>query len=239
MLKLLALDTSAVAASCAVVGDGGVLLAENYVRAGGMHSRTLMPMVGSALAAAGIGADELTAIAVTVGPGSFTGVRIGVAAAKGLAFSRRLPVVAVSSTEAMAQNFRGLPGGLTVCALMDARCRQVYTACFSRENGELIRQTPDEALTMEETFARLKAARQDVMLVGDGAAACYAEWSPLLPALRLAPEALRFPRAAGVAAAALPRLLRGETADADTLLPLYLRLPQAERELRARQAAQI
>ena len=238
MLKLLALDTSAVAASCAVVGDGGVLLAEGYVRAGGMHSRTLLPMVESALTQAGVTPAELTALAVTVGPGSFTGVRIGVAAAKGLAFARRLPCVAVSSTEAMAENFRSLPGDFSVCALMDARCRQVYTACFDREDGVPVRRTPDEALTMEETFARLKAAGGRFMLVGDGAAACYAEWASALPGLMLAPEALRFPRAAGVAAAALPRLLRGETADPDTLLPLYLRLPQAERELRARQAAE-
>lgn len=239
MLRLLALDTSAVAASCAVVGDGGALLAEGYVRAGGMHSRTLMPMVGSALTQAGVSPDELTAIAVTVGPGSFTGVRIGVAAAKGLAFARRLPVAAVSATEAMAYNFHGLPGQLTVCAVMDARCRQLYTACFSLEDGALTRRTPDEALTMEETLSRLQTIGGRILLVGDGAAACYAEWSPVLPGLTLAPEALRFPRAAGVAAAALPCLLRGETADADTLLPLYLRLPQAERELRARQAAQM
>ena len=122
---------------------------------------------------------------------------------------------------------------------MDARCRQVYTACFSLEDGALARRTPDEALTMEETLSRLQTIGGRILLVGDGAAACYAEWSPVLPGLTLAPEALRFPRAAGVAAAALPCLLRGETADADTLLPLYLRLPQAERELRARQAAQM
>ena len=216
-----------------------MLLGELYLNCGLTHSRTLLESAQRLLEITELTAKDIDAVACAAGPGSFTGVRIGVAAAKGLAFARRLPVVAVSATEAMAYNFHGLPGQLTVCAVMDARCRQVYTACFSLKDGALSRLTPDEALTMEETLSRLQPIGGRILLVGDGAAACYAEWSPALPGLTLASEALRFPRGAGVAAAALPCLLRGETADADTLLPLYLRLPQAERELRARQAAQM
>lgn len=234
-MKLLAIETSAGAASCAVVQDGR-LLSEGFVNTKQTHSQTLLPMVQQALAQAELTVAQLDGLAVAVGPGSFTGVRIGVAAIKGLAFPASTPCVGVSTLEAMAENFRGLPEKLTVCAVMDARCRQVYTASFLIDDGAVTRLTPDEALTMDTVKERLMGTSTPILLVGDGAAMCYAEWQNTLPSLYLAPEHLRFPRAAGVAAVAAPRFARGETTDAASLLPLYLRLPQAQRELMARQA---
>ena len=232
---LLAVETSAGPASCAVVRDGQIL-SSSYVNTRQTHSQTLMPMVKQALELAGLTARELDGVAVAAGPGSFTGVRIGVAAVKGLAFPDDRPCVGVSTLAAMAENFRGLPGAFTVCAVMDARCQQVYTACFAVTDGVIARLTPDEALPMAEVASRLSALSGPIVLVGDGAALCYAAWSGTLPALRMAPPALRYPTAVGVAAAAEPLFARGETVRAAALLPLYLRLPQAERELKARRA---
>ncbi|MBQ8752273.1 MAG: tRNA (adenosine(37)-N6)-threonylcarbamoyltransferase complex dimerization subunit type 1 TsaB [Clostridia bacterium] len=235
-MKLLALETSAGAASCAVTQDGR-LLAEGFVNTRQTHSQTLMPMVQQALLQAELTVAELDGLAIAAGPGSFTGVRIGVAALKGLAFPNNTPCVGVSTLLCMAENFRELPGEFDICAVMDARCRQVYTAGFAAKNGEISRLTPDEALSMDTVLSRLSETDKPCVLVGDGAAMCYDAWRDARPGLYLAPEHLRFPRAAGVAAAAEPLFARGETVEAAALLPVYLRLPQAERELKARQAA--
>ena len=235
-MKLLSLETSAGAASCAVTQDGR-LLAEGFVNTRQTHSQTLMPMVQQALSQAELTAAELDGLAIAAGPGSFTGVRIGVAALKGLAFPHDIPCVGVSTLLAMAENFRDLPGDFHICAVMDARCRQVYTAGFAAKNGEISRLTPDEALPMDTVLTRLMETDRPCVLVGDGAAMCFDVWCDARPGLMLAPEHLRFPRAAGVAAAAQPLFACGETVEAAALLPVYLRLPQAERELKARQAA--
>ena len=233
-MKILAIDTSAGPASCAVTADGDIL-ASALVNVRLTHSQTLMPMVEGMLRHASLSLSDMDALAVAVGPGSFTGVRIGVAAVKGLAFANNTPCVAVSTLEAIAQNAAGSGFTGLVCAAMDARCGQVYTATFVSDGEKVDRFTDDEAITITELTARLSADGRPVMLMGDGAAICYAAMCETLPDVRLAPPHLRYQQATGVAAAALPRVLAGETVTAKELLPVYLRLPQAERELRARQ----
>ncbi|MBO5798168.1 MAG: tRNA (adenosine(37)-N6)-threonylcarbamoyltransferase complex dimerization subunit type 1 TsaB [Clostridia bacterium] len=224
-MKILALETSAGPASCALVEDGRVL-ASAYINTPLTHSQTLMPMVESMLQNAGLSFSQVERLAVTAGPGSFTGVRIGVAAVKGLAFANDTPCVGVSTLAAIARNMEGLGFDGIVCAAMDARCRQVYTACF--EKGE--RLTPDEAISLDELKNRLISYKKPIFLLGDGAKLCYTAFVDYVPALYLAPEHLRYQNAVGVAAEAA----QCETVTAEALQPLYLRLPQAERELRAR-----
>lgn len=235
-MKLLSLETSAVAASCCVT-DGDKILSQAAVNAGLTHSRTLMPMVEAVLSSADLTPADLEAVAVAVGPGSFTGIRIGVATAKGLAFPADLPCVAVSTLEAMAYRLLGLPLSGRVCAVMDARCKQVYTATFVIDNGALTRETPDEAIAIDDLFARLKEADSPVYLIGDGAAMCYDLGKDVLPQLTRLPAQLQMQDATGVAAVAARELAAGNTVKGEQLLPTYLRLPQAERELKAKQEA--
>ncbi len=234
MALILAVDTSATPVSCALVQDGKVLGAD-YSHTGLTHSQTLMPMIEHLLAVTGKTADDPDALAVSVGPGSFTGVRIGVAAIKGLAFPAGKPCIAVSTLEAMAEVFRGLPIGGTVCCVMDARCQQVYTALFATDRaGALVRQTPDEAISLDELKNRLKTQPKPIIFVGDGAQMCYTTLKDDLPGVALAPLSVRYQCATGVAAVAERMFAVGQTVPAAALQPCYLRLPQAERELRAR-----
>ena len=231
-LRILAIESSAGPASCAVT-DGDRVLASAYAHTGLTHSQTLVPMVNDMLKNAGLTLREMDLLAVAAGPGSFTGVRIGVAAVKGLAFGLDKPCVGVSTLAAMARSAQGLPFDGLVCAAMDARCRQVYAAVFESREGALSRRTPDEALTLDELEERLKTFRKSVFLVGDGAELCYNTFGSRVPGITLAPEFCRYQTARGVAAEASERAADAVTAD--RLQPVYLRLPQAERELRQRQ----
>ena len=232
---LLAVESSAGPASCALLrveGETQTLLCSASVNTRLTHSQTLMPMIDDMLRNAGLSLPQIDALAVAVGPGSFTGVRIGVAAVKGLAFAQDLPCVPVSTLEAMAYRFVGLPMSCDIVTAMDARCRQVYTALFSLDNGVLTRVTEDDAITLDELSARLAQRSRPAIVVGDGAKLCCAE----MPQLQLAPVGLCDQNAVGVARAAVPRIQ--DAVSGDVLLPVYLRLPQAERELRRRQAEQ-
>lgn len=234
-MKILAIESSAGPASCAVVEDGEIL-ASAAVNTRLTHSQTLLPMVAAMLKNSGLSVGQMDVLAVAAGPGSFTGVRIGVAAVKGLAFAQDKPCAGVSTLAAMARCCEGLPFEGLICPVMDARCRQVYTASFLSKGGEVTRLTADEAISMEELKNRLLSAKKMVFLVGDGARMCYNELNDTVPGLWLAPARLRLQHAAGVAAEAARLAEAGELCTAQTLLPVYLRLPQAERELRARQA---
>ncbi len=234
-MRILAVDTSAVTASCAV-RENDALVAVAELRSKMTHSQTILPMVEDMLKNAALNLKDIDLLAVNVGPGSFTGVRIGVAAVKGLAFADNIPCVPVSTLHSMAYNFVGLPGEQTVCAVMDARCGQVYTAFFAVNGDTVARLTNDTAISIEELKKELLSLEKSVILVGDGAKLCYTMLCEDVPLLSLAPDHLRYQNAVGVAAAAA-----ADTAaqcDAAALQPVYLRLPQAERELKARQAAQ-
>jgi len=193
-------------------------------------------MVEQMLNTANVSTSSLDAVAVNVGPGSFTGVRIGVATVKGLAFAVDIPCISVSTLESMAESFAGLPGNFVICCVMDARCEQVYTASFQLNNGVVTRLTEDEAISIADLEIKLKKIENFIILVGDGAELCYNKLNDSVDKLFLAPISLRYQNAIGTALVAERQLIAGNTISAAALLPTYLRLPQAERELRRRQA---
>lgn len=223
-MLILAFESSAKAGSVALLQDG-VLLGECYENSGYTHSQTLMKMAEDLLASCGKSAQDVTAVACASGPGSFTGIRIGVAAAKGFAWGRELPCYGVSTLEAMAQN-AGLFDGVVCCA-MDARRQQVYNALFWAKNGQLTRLREDRAISLEQLQTDLDAQDRDILLLGDGAALCARS---LTGRLCLAPEHLRMQRASGVALVAAQHIAAGLHGDGAELVPNYLRLSQAERE---------
>ena len=231
-MKILAFETSAKAASVALL-ENGKLLGESYQNTGLTHSQTLMVMAEDLLKACGLTAQDVEAVAVAAGPGSFTGVRIGVAAAKGFAWGAQLPCYGVSTLEAMAHNL-GVYQGYIVPA-MDARRNQVYTAIFHAEKGELSRVEDDMAISLAELGEKIKNYEEPVFLVGDGALLCYNTLLEEVPGLVLPPEHRMHQRAAGVALAAQVMVEAGAPGSGAELTPNYLRLSQAERERAARE----
>lgn len=226
-MLILAFETSAKAASVALMEDGK-LLAESYQNTGMTHSQTLMVMAQDALKTAGKQVTDVTAVAVAEGPGSFTGVRIGVAAAKGFAWGRELPCYGVSTLEAMTRTLGAYQG--YVCPVMDARRSQVYNALFYVNQGQLQRIQPDRAIALAELETEIKNFREPIFLVGDGSVLCYNTLSKSVPGLVLPPEHRMHQRAVGVALCAEDKLRAGEAGNGGTLTPNYLRLSQAERE---------
>ena len=237
-MNLLAVESSAGPASVAVLRrENGVeqIVCTASVNNRLTHSQTLLPMMEDMLKNAAMTFADITHLAVAVGPGSFTGVRIGVAAVKGLAFAQNLPCLAVSTLAGMARRFEGLPYNGLLLTAMDARCGQVYTALFEGQNGTLSRLTQDEALPIAELKERLLTETRPILVVGDGAAIVYTALKEALPYLILAPVGLRYQHAVGVAREGVRLADAGKTVSGEELLPAYLRLPQAERELRAKQ----
>ena len=229
-MLILAFETSAKAASVALLQDRE-LLAESYQNTGLTHSQTLLSMAQDMLRGSGYTPRQVEAVAVAAGPGSFTGVRIGVAAAKGFAWGAQLPLYGVSTLEAMALHL-GVHSGYVV-GVMDARRSQVYTATFHADAGELTRLTEDRAISLEQLGAELKSLSEPVFLVGDGSLLCY---NTLEQANLILPASHRMhQRASGVGLAAAARIQRGEAGDPAALKPNYLRLSQAERERLARE----
>ena len=225
-MRILALETSAKAVSAAITEDGRVL-ASGYQDTGLTHSRTLMPIVEHLFQNTGLSPESVDAIAVAVGPGSFTGIRIGVSAAKGLAFALDKPAVGVSTLAAMARN-AAFAGGLIVCA-MDARRQQVYNALFAAEDGVLTRLTPDRAVSLADLAEELRADPRPKTVVGDGAAMCADFLEAAGVPCRLAPPHLVMQNAMSVALEAEGQAARGGLVSAQDLAPVYLRPPQAER----------
>lgn len=232
-MLILAFESSAKAASVALL-QNGELLGEYFQNSGQTHSRTLTKMAEDLLHNCDLAPTDVTAVAVAAGPGSFTGVRIGVAAAKGFCWGREIPCFGISTLHAMAVGNAHLKGIL--CPVMDARRNQVYNALFDSDGSHLQRITEDRAIGLDELCLELKKNEKEKFLVGDGAYLCYNTLRDKIPGLTLLPEHLRFQRAGAVALAAWPRLLAGEAPNAATLQPNYLRLSQAERERLERMA---
>ncbi|MCD8368549.1 MAG: tRNA (adenosine(37)-N6)-threonylcarbamoyltransferase complex dimerization subunit type 1 TsaB [Clostridiales bacterium] len=231
-MNILALESSAKAASAAVCRDA-FLLAEAYQNNGMTHSTTLLPMCESLLENVGLSLADIDLIACANGPGSFTGLRIGLSTAKGLAWPEEKPCVGVSTLEAMAWNASMVPS--VICCAMDARRSQVYNALFESDGrGKLTRLTEDRAISLEELFTSEKMGETPQFLVGDGAELCYNYGKERGFDLVLAPENLRHQRAWGVARAALRFLETGQPCSGGALEARYLRLSQAERERRER-----
>ncbi|MDE6723476.1 MAG: tRNA (adenosine(37)-N6)-threonylcarbamoyltransferase complex dimerization subunit type 1 TsaB [Eubacterium sp.] len=219
-MLLLSVDASAVTASAALTKDGSVIKSE-FINKGLTHSETLLPLIESVLN--GCDLKSLDAIAVTAGPGSFTGVRIGVATVKGLAFPYDIPCISVSTLEAIAYNF--LEENAVICAVMDARRMQFYNALFKAEDGKITRLCEDRAISIEDLREELKNY-ETVIVAGDGAELCYNNLN--LENTALADEDKRYQNGIGVSKAAENKKM----IKAEALMPVYLRLSQAERELK-------
>ena len=230
-MLLLAFETSAKAASVALFEDN-ILLGEHYQNTGLTHSQTLLVMAEDLLKQCGKTPQDVTAVAVAGGPGSFTGVRIGVAAAKGFAWGGEIPMYNVSTLEAMARGL-GIHSGI-VCPVMDARRKQVYNGLFRFECGNCTRIREDRAISIEDLGKDLQNFDEPIFLVGDGSKLCYNTLLEEHPALVLAPEHKQHQRAVGVGLAAL----ESAPTDAAAMCPNYLRLSQAERERAERLAKQ-
>lgn len=230
-MKILAIETSAKSVSAAVV-ENGVPLASAYQNMGLTHSRTLMPLVDGMLSAAGLRVQDMDLLAAANGPGSFTGLRIGVSALKGLAWALEKPCCGVSTLAAMARNLAHMEG-LIICA-MDARRNQVYNALFLAHDGVLTRQCPDRAIGLAELAEGIKNRPEPKFVVGDGAGLCYNHLLEQDVPCRMAPPQLVMQNAVGVALAAEEMAAAGQVTTARDLVPVYLRLSQAERERLAR-----
>lgn len=217
---ILSVDSSAVTASAALT-DGDKVIKSEFINAGLTHSETLLPMIKRVMQ--GYSFKNLDAIAVTAGPGSFTGVRIGVATVKGLAFNDNIPCISVSTLEAIAYNFTDTDA--VICAVMDARRMQFYNALFKAENGEIARLCDDRAISVEDLKIEL-AQYDNVIIAGDGAKLCFDNVG--LDNVSLADVDRLYQNAAGVAKAAV----NNKRISAIQLMPVYLRPSQAERELK-------
>ncbi len=233
-MNILSVECSAGAASAAVSCDGKIL-GEVFTNTALTHSRTLMHCVDAALKCAEIPFDAIDAFAVSSGPGSFTGIRIGCATIKGLAAAQEKPCVPVSTLEGIAFALHGME--CVACAVMDARCGQVYTASFDCDGG-FTRLCPDQAIPIEELGAFLKKIEKSIFFIGDGAVLCYNKLKDTLANAHLAPENIRYQRAGNICLLAHSRYEGGGAVPLDQLTPTYLRLAQAQRELKRRLAQQ-
>ena len=227
------LDTAGRTVSAALLQDGQ-LVCESFLNTGLTHSETLMGLVDGAFRSAGLGPADVDVWGVCSGPGSFTGLRIGLAAVKGMAFPSGALCAPVSTLEALAQ---GCPGGEgTVLTALDARRGQVYWAAFDLAPGHA-RLAPDAAAPVTSLAAFIKNCKKPLFFVGDGAGLCYNKYSNV-PGVLCVPPALRGGRAAAVALVAKQMAERGEAVLPEALLPDYHRLSQAERERAERLAAE-
>lgn len=233
-MRILALDCSAISASCAVLEDEKII-ASSYANVKLTHSETLLPMLENTLAAAKLSLGDIDALAINSGPGSFTGIRIGISAVKGIAEPRNLPCASVSTLYSIAclhKNFSGV-----VLAAMDARCNQVYSALFKTENGVITRLCEDKAVLVDEIINELDQTDDNIIIAGDGAA-LFSDYAKKNDNIKISNEPNLYQNAIGVAIAAKEILDRGEGISAEELSPVYLRLPQAERELKAKNLSQ-
>jgi tRNA threonylcarbamoyladenosine biosynthesis protein TsaB len=230
-MLILALESSAIAASVALCRDG--VLVGQYIQCSGLtHSRTLLPMAEDLLRNTETALADVDAVAVARGPGSFTGVRIGVSTVKGLCWGAEKPAIGVSTLEAMSYLGLAAGEGALVCCSMDARRSQVYNALFRIVGGKPVRLCQDRAISLPELVEDVKKLGAPVFLVGDGAELCYNAFLVSNTECTLAPESNRYQNAWGVCMAALDKTAES----AADLLPVYLRLSQAERERQERMA---
>ncbi len=218
-MKILAIESSAKAASVCITEDGK-LLGEVFLNCGLTHSVTIMPSVEWLLKVSNLSLSDIDRIAITEGPGSFTGLRIGMAAVKGLAWASDIPCVGVSTLETAAKGVSHIDG--TICAVMDARAGQVYNAIFEAKGGKLKRLTEDRAIKIPELISEL-AGKANITVCGDGTEVFMKVAGD---GFNAAPENVRYQRAVSVALLAEEM----DAVSAKELTPEYIRLPQAERE---------
>ena len=227
-MKILAIDTSSMVASAAVM-DGQKLLAEYIVNHKRTHSEQLMPIIEKVLESSGTSIREIDAIAVASGPGSFTGLRIGAATAKGLAHALGIKIVGVPTLDGLAFNLPHCQG--IICPIMDARRNQVYTALYKWDRGGFYKLMPHCAIALSELLEEIKRREERVVFLGDGVPV-HRETirKELGDRADFAPKNADRQRASSIAELALQALERGEGQDAESFVPFYLRKSQAERE---------
>ncbi len=232
-MKILSVECSAGPASCAVIEDGKIR-ASAFSNARLTHSQTLVPMIINMLDNSATSLTDIGRIAIAVGPGSFTGLRIGISAVKGLAAVQNIPCIPVSTLDAMAEQF--INRECIICAVMDARCNQFYNAIFDIANNNITRLCEDRALLGDELRDEIIKIQNEktIIICGDGADLFYRSVSDI-PNVILAPEHLKYQSAIGVGMYAYKNA--ENTTPCESLLPVYLRLPQAERELKAKTEA--
>lgn len=226
----LAFDTAAKTASVALMRDDSAL-AEYSIESGLTQSELILPMAENMLKLSGLSFSDIGLLAVSAGPGSFTGVRIGISLVKGIALGKNTPIAAVSTLEALAENLSGVRG--IIIPVMDARRGQFYTAIFRSADGELTRLTEDFADNASGILDRLSSlgiSGEPIWLVGDGYAPAGAAFHSLGIKTESTPAGLISESAMSVARVGLRKYTRGELVGDTELSPIYLRLPQAERE---------
>lgn len=223
---ILGLDSASISCSAAVYNSETGETDEEFANNGLTHSQTLMPMIERVLNKAEIKADDIDLISITKGPGSFTGLRIGMATAKGISAPFDIPCVTVSTLEAIAktasENFNG-----TLCAVMDARCNQVYNAIFEMKNGELKRICEDRAISIADLEKDLENYDKPILLCGDGSGVCEKNFEKT--SFSVANEENRLPKASDICL--LGEIYKNKALSSDKITPVYLRLPQAVRTL--------
>lgn len=234
-MYILALDSTAVAATVALCDDEQ-LLACTTIQNGNTHSQTLLPLIETTLAHFDLRPHDMGLLACSHGPGSFTGVRIGVSTVKGLGFGTDIPCIGVSTLRALAHNLIGSDG--LICPVMNARRNQVYNALFDCKSGTLTRLCEDRAIALADLDAELCKHSGPIYLVGDGYDLAMQHLPSCASLLRPTPALLRPQNAYSVAQIALEEYRAGIRTTADQLVPVYLRPCQAERERMERLAQQ-
>lgn len=235
-MKILAIESSGLVASAAIASDT-TLLAEYTVNFKKTHSQTLLPMVEELVNMLQLDLHELDAIAVSGGPGSFTGLRIGSSTAKGLGLALKKPIIAVPTTQVIAANLYG--SDAVICPLMDARRNQVYTGLYRYHNDSFEVVADQMAVSSEELISKVNELGEPVIYLGDGVEVFYEILSEKTTVpFSFAPLHLSKQRAGALAARALELYKEGRIQTAAEHVPDYLRLSQAERELAEKQAVQ-
>ncbi len=227
---ILSIECSALPCSVAISKNNNIIASE-FINEKLTHSQTLMPMIESVLKSANLSVSDIDGFALSHGPGSFTGIRIGISAIKGLAQPNKKPCVGVSTLRAIAENYNDTDA--VICSVMDARCNQVYNAIFKCHNGQISRLCDDRAILSEDLAKEIELSYKDenVIIVGDGSEVFF-PFVKEFKNVRLSDITKRFQNALGVIFAAQNNFISGDTLNPNDLLPVYLRLPQAERELK-------
>ncbi|MBK5252400.1 MAG: tRNA (adenosine(37)-N6)-threonylcarbamoyltransferase complex dimerization subunit type 1 TsaB [Peptostreptococcaceae bacterium] len=231
-MNILAFETSGRAASVAVMKDKRII-GEMTVSTKLNHSEKLMPMIDELLEKTEISIKDIDALAVGVGPGSFTGIRIGVSTAKGLALALDIPIAAVSSLRALAYN--GIYSDMLVCPIIDARRNQVYSGVFRWEAAELVEVLNEDVYNFKELLFVLKNRNCPILFLGEDAYKFKEQMKEVLGenGILAMPQA-NFPRAAAVAGMAIKKIDEKDLENAFTLMPVYLRKAEAERQYEER-----
>lgn len=233
-MNIIAIDASGIAGSVAYIANGK-LVGEYYVCHKLTHSQTIMPMLEHLKGMIGIDLEKVDAIATTSGPGSFTGIRIGVATAKAMAMALQVPLIGIPTLDVMANNMTFTDA--IICPIMDARRNQVYTAYYEWQEGELLRMSDHLGVEIDNLLEMLKAEERQVIFLGDGVEVFKDKITEVLGENgKFAPSFLMMQRASTLAHLATKAYEKGEVSDPDTFVPMYLRKSQAERELEEREA---